>query len=88
MYKQNLDQLPDGVVENILYYYQGVAQLKQMVADHANQSKVDAKTLENGKENMKKFAGSRFGGVINQGKDGPPMVALVELGQPLCGGKP
>lgn len=95
VYQSAMYELPVEVVENLLYYYQETAQLKEMLEEHVTKSKQDAKAFdEAGKRLATKYAPGRYGAIIkmpteDEAKNGfPPKALLVELGQPLCGGKP
>jgi len=96
VYQSAMYELPVEVVENLLYYYQELAALRELVSEHVTKSKQDAKAIdEAGKRLAEKLKGGlAFGALISppsedEAKAGfPPKVRIVELGEPLCDGKP
>jgi hypothetical protein len=86
-------ELPVEVVDNLLYYYQETARLKDLLNEHVTKSKADAKAIDKSGKRLSEKLGKglfSYGAVIkmpseDEAKNGfPPKVRIVELGAPVC----
>lgn len=98
VYGSAMYEMPIEVVENLLYYYQEMRQLQEMINEHVTKSQQDAKAIDDAGERLSKklSRGSfTFGALIKMPSEDeaekglPPKIRVVELGAPVCqDGKP
>ncbi|MBT8494803.1 MAG: hypothetical protein KJO07_17230, partial [Deltaproteobacteria bacterium] len=93
VYQSSMYELPVEVVDNLLYYYQETARLKDLLNEHVTKSKADAKAIDKSGKRLSEKLGKglfSYGAVIkmpseDEAKNGfPPKVRIVELGAPVC----
>lgn len=94
IYESMLYTLSPAVVAEVLGFYSDITQLNEMLKDHVTIAQADAKIIKDGQAKLGGFNPYQFAGLIDiptsdEAAAGKPVsIRMVQLGMPICGGKP